>query len=370
MEVIGAVIGVLLLLLTGWDLFQSIVVPRPSPGRFRIARYVVRGSWRLYRGFVRSRPVEARDSLLGFFGPAGALLLLVIWLAMLIVGYGLVFYAIRNQLSPVPADLGTAAYYAATSLLTIGFGDIVAVGGLARIFSAVAAVSGLGTVALVVTFLFSLYGSYQRREVQVVALEATAGGPPSAVQLLETYARLGLVDRLPDLFLTWRDWSAEVLDSHVAYPLLGFFRASHDNLSWISALGTVLDAASLVLTTITGLPRGEAELAKRLGSHLVEDIWNIGFRDGESVPLDRLDFEVAYDRLGRAGYALEAADRAWLAFEAARASYASRLEDMATYWATPATSWLGVQAPLRSPAHVDPDDVVAAARSQYPRQVG
>jgi hypothetical protein len=368
-EVIGAIIGVLLLLVTGWDLFQSIVVPRPSPGRFRIARYVIRGSWRAYRAFVRRRPAAARDALLGFFGPAASLLLLVIWLSMLILGYGLVLYAIRDQLRPVPTDLATTLYFAAVSVTTLGFGEIVADGTLARVLAILAAISGLGTVALVVTFLFSLYGSYQRREVQVVALEATAGGPPSAVQLLETYASLGIVDRLPDLFLTWRDWSAEVLDSHVAYPLLGFFRASHDNLSWISALGTVLDAASLVLTTITGLPRGEAELARRLGSHLVEDIWNIGFRDGESVPLDRLDFEVAYDRLGRAGFTLEPADRAWLAFGAARSSYGSRLEDMATYWATPASSWLGVQAPLRSPAHVDPDDVVAAARSQYPRKV-
>ncbi|HYN70261.1 MAG TPA: hypothetical protein VEX41_08625, partial [Candidatus Eisenbacteria bacterium] len=247
---------------------------------------------------------------------------------------------------------------------------IVAEAAPARTISAIAAVSGLGVVALVVTFLFSLYGSYQRREVQVVTLQATAGGPPSAVKLLETYAELGLIGRLPELFLTWRDWSAEVLDSHVAYPLLGFFRASHDNLSWISAQGTILDAASLVLTTITGLPRGEAELAKRVGSHLVEDLSNLGFRAGAAEPLDRLDFEVAYDRLARAGYSLEPADRAWPAFEAARMTYATQLEEMATYWETPATSWLGVQAPLRSPAHVDPDDVVAAARSQYPRQAG
>jgi hypothetical protein len=367
--VLGAVAGVALVLLALYDLFQTVVVPRPSPGRLRIARYVVRGSWRVLRRIADRRMGASRDALLGLFGPASALLLLVVWLTCLILGYGLILYALRDQLAPPPRDLGTSIYFAAVSLTTLGFGEIVAQGGVARIVAIIAAASGLGVVALVVTFLFSLYGSYQRREVQVVALEATAGAPPSAVALLEAYAKLGLVRRLPDVFLTWRDWSAEVLDSHVAYPLLGFFRSSHDNLSWISALGTILDAASLVVTTITNVPRGEAELAKRMGSHLVEDIGNLGFRKGEGLALDRLDFEVAYDRLAHAGYQLEPADVAWAAFEAARATYALRLEEMAAYWGTPAASWLGVHAPFRSPAHLAPEDVVAAQRSAYPRPV-
>jgi hypothetical protein len=205
----------------------------------------------------------------------------------------------------------------------------------------------------VVTFLFSLYGSYQRREIQVVALQAVAGAPPSAVALLETYAQFDLVARLPELFANWELWAAEVLDSHVAYPLLGFFRSSHDNLSWISALGTVLDTASLVLTTIKGVPRGEAELAKRVGAHLVEDISNLGFQGGRSSELDRAAFDAVYARLSEAGYRLEKANRAWQAFEAARATYAPRLEAMATYWATPAASWLAAGGPLNSPAHPD-----------------
>ena len=225
----------------------------------------------------------------------------------------------------------------------------------ARIIVTVAAISGLGAVALVVTFLFSLYGSYQRREIQVVALEAAAGGPPSAVSLLETYAQLGLVGRLPDLFDDWERWAAEVLDSHVAYPLLGFFRSSHDNLSWISALGTVLDSASLVLTTICDVPRGEAKLFKRVGTHLVEDISNLGFHAGQASGLDRAAFDLACDRLEDAGYTLEPRDAAWPKFEAARATYAVRLEAMASYWATPATSWLGDPVALRAPLHPQDD---------------
>jgi hypothetical protein len=206
-------------------------------------------------------------------------------------------------------------------------------------------------VALVVTFLFSLYGSYQRREVLVVRLQAAAGAPSSAVALLETYAQLDLRARLPDLFIEWEGWAVEVLDSHVAYPLLGFFRSSHDNASWISALGTVLDAASLVLTTVVDVPRGEAKLFKRVGTHLVEDIYNLGFHSGTPTALDRASFEAACARLAEAGYRLEPPDVAWPHFEAARATYAARLEGMASYWATPATSWLGDPVMLRTPLH-------------------
>jgi hypothetical protein len=355
MEPVAFAVGLFLLALTFWDLFETVVVPRPTPGWFRIGRYIVRGSWRALRALRDGRPDRSYDRILGLFAPAATVALLAAWLATLIVGYGLIMYALRDELRPVPNDLGTAVYFAATSLLTIGFGDIVAVEAPARIIIITAAVSGLGAVALVVTFLYSLYGSNQRREVQVVILQAAAGGPPSAVALLETYAQLDLVDRLPGLFVEWQRWAVEVLDSHVAYPLLGFFRSSHDNLSWISALGTVLDAASLVLTTIQGVPRGDAKLFKRVGTHLVEDIFNLGFRAGEPTSLDRSDFDAACARLAEAGFTLEAAESAWPAFETARATYAPRLEAMARYWATPATSWLGDPVTLRSPLHPSDD---------------
>ena len=169
--------------------------------------------------------------------------------------------------------------------------------------------------------------------------------------LLESYARLGLVERVPSLFVQWESWAAEVLDSHVAYPLLGFFRSSHDNLSWISALGTMLDTASLVLTTVCEVPRGDAKLFKRVGTHLVEDLSNLGFRAGTAGTLARADFDAACDRLEEVGYTLDERDVAWPAFEAARATYADRLEAMAAYWAVPATSWLGDPVALRTPIH-------------------
>lgn len=352
MDALIFVAGVVVLALVLADVFETIVVPRPSPGRHRLSRYLVRPTWRLWRWLgARTRTGLARDGFYGLYAPGIAILLLLAWLVLLVVGYGLVFFALRAELDPAPANLGTSLYFAGTSVLTLGYGDIVASGPLARGVSLLAAANGLGIVALVITFLFSMYASYQRREALVVTLSARAKAPPSAVTLLEAYARLDLVAELPALFAAWEAWEAEVLDSHVAYPLLGYFRSSHDNISWVSALGAVLDACALVLTTIRGIPRGQAELTKRGGAHLVEDISGFLGLQGDGSAVDRGEFDQAYQRLASAGYELVGADEAWQAFEHARATYAGRLEAMADYWATPPTVWIGGRAHAPSIAH-------------------
>jgi Ion channel len=371
MDLLPLLLGLLMLVLVAWDVFETIVVPRPTPGWFRLGRYVVRGSWRAVRAIAGSGSARgpARERLLGLFAPAATLLLLAVWLSSLILAFGLILFGLRDELEPVPANLGTAVYFSATSVLTIGYGDIIANGTAARVVVIAAAASGLGVVALVVTFLFSLYASYQRRETSVVLLQAKAGAPLSAVVLLENLARLDLDDHLPAFFGDWERWIVEVLDSHVAYPLLGYFRSSHDNLSWISALGTVLDTATLVLTTIDGVPSGAAALVKDLGTHLVEDITNIGNQAPATVSLDRSAFDAVYVRLGAAGYRLVPEDEAWEAFSSARETYADRLEAMAAFWAVPSVSWFGGSDALRSPTH-RPDASTVPAPDEATRQVG
>src|SRR6476659_4277400 len=121
------VLGVLLLAVAYWDIFETVVVPRPTPGWFRIGRYLVRGSWRGLRALRDGRPGRSYDRLLGLFAPAATIALLIAWLVALIVGYGLILYALRDELQPPNPDLGSTMYFAATSVLTLGFGDIVAV---------------------------------------------------------------------------------------------------------------------------------------------------------------------------------------------------------------------------------------------------
>ena len=356
-ETVLGIAGLLLVGLALWDVFQTIVVPRPTPGWLRIGRYVVRWTWRPYRNIVvRFKTGLQRDAILGLYAPGAAIMLLVVWLMTIVVGYGLILFALRADLQPVPQTIGDAVYFAASSILTIGFGDIVATSGVARTVVVIGAATGLGIVALVITFLFSLFGSYQRREVLVVTLAARAKAPPSAMMLLITYARLGLVDELPSLFREWEVWTAEVLDTHVSYPLLGYFRSSHDNVSWISSLGAVLDAASLVMTTIKGLPTGHAKITHRVGTHLVEDIANILGLKGEGSAVDRDEFAVVYTKLSKVGYELEPEDDAWHAFERERASYAGRLLALADYWATPAPVWVSRPSMGESLAHIRPSE--------------
>jgi hypothetical protein len=365
MELVTFLVGFLCLALVLWDVFQTIVVPRPTPGRFRITRYLIQPTWSAWRALgARSRSELARDQLYGLYAPAAVIALLATWLLLLTVGYGLVLFAVRADLQPAPADLISSIYLGGNSILTLGSAGVVAVGPFGRLFTLLAAATGLGVVALAVTFLFSLYGSYQRREALVVTLLARAKAPPSAVTLLETYGRLGMTGELAALFSDWERWSAEVLDSHVAYPILCYFRSSHDNASWISAVGAVLDAACLVLTTIRGVPRGPAKLMTRVGSHLVEDVSNYFRLQGDGASVDRTAFDYAHGRLAAAGYEVEDANSAWHAFERVRGTYAGRLEALARFWATPAPIWLGERATFvsfLSPVHRTPSQTAASS---------
>jgi hypothetical protein len=351
------VIGVLL------DVFQSIVTPRPASGRFRASRYLVRGLWASVRWMAfRIGSVGRRESLLGSFGPFSVLAMLAMWVVLLLFGYGLVLDSLKDQIRPEPRGFGTSLYFAATSMLTIGFGDYVATGPPARFVSVLAGATGLGMFALVITFLYSLTIAFQRREAVVVTMEAGAGAPPSGVTLLETYALAGITEDLGRAFERWQEWAAEMLDAQLAYPSLAYFRSSHDNDSWIGSLGAMMDAATLVLTTVeessdgaragdARLPRGVkgwAKLARSVGGHCIEDmVLYFQLADGRDVLVELEEYRAARARLELAGYRLKPEAEAWEAFRRQRAEYAIRISSLANFWASPPAQWIGDRSPLK-----------------------
>jgi hypothetical protein len=364
-QILEAAGGLLLLYTVLFDIFLTVVMPRRAPRAGQLLRfsgYLVPGLWSVWRWIgLRQSSADRREGFLGSFGALMVIVLLVAWIAGLVVGYGLLLDALRDQVRPQPETLDAALYFAGTALLTLGFGDFVAMGVLARIITLAAAATGLGVFAVVITLLFTLFGSFQRREVAVVVLEAGAGAPPSGVTLLETYAMAGILGDLSQVFREWQAWSAEVLDSHLAYPILAYFRSSHDNDSWISSLGAVMDAATLVLTTIEDGPKGWAKLSRAVGGHCIEDLaLYFGLQVQPELGVERAEFEEARDRLARAGFRLQDADKSWASFSRMRLEYAGRINALARYWATPPAQWIGDRSPLREPRlHVAPPTVAA-----------
>lgn len=176
MDALIALAGVAVVLVVLVDVFQVVILPRPIIGnRVGIARAVIAWTWRPWRAYCLRQAPAPRERRLALYAPLVLVLLLVIWLASLITGYGLVLYAIRSDVRPILGDFWTALYFAATSLLTIGFGDLIAVSAPARLVAIVAAGTGLVLVALSITFVFSLYAFFQRRELLVTTLDERAG---------------------------------------------------------------------------------------------------------------------------------------------------------------------------------------------------
>jgi hypothetical protein len=360
MAAVFLVAGALIVVSTFTDVFQSVIVPRPARRRLRASSYISRWGWRAWRWFGHSAiKNETREDFLGTFAPFLLVGLLMFWVASLIVGYGCIFFALRTGLKPVP-DFGAALYFAGTSLLTVGFGDIVPVDPLTRYLSVVAGASGFGIVAILTTFLFAIFGSYQSREAFVVALSNRAGAPPSGVELIEIHARMQNIDGLTQTLREGQMWMAAVLETHLAYPVLNYFRSTHDDISWVGALGALLDASTIVITTLDIPNKAEAKFVNRLGRHFVNDFAHyFGLPDGAEVGVERAEFDLAYERLAAAGIPMVERSQAWLAFIDVRSTYASRLNAMAQFWRIPPAQWVGDRSlighhpPLRVPREVD-----------------
>ena len=335
--------GLVLLAAVSYDLFQSVVLPRPAVRNFQLARLIVRPMWRAWRWlFMRGSRVERSEARLAAFGPLALMTLFAIWGFALILGYSLIIHASRDEFRPPLGDYPTSFYVSATTLVPLAYGDFVPEVGLARVVIFFESATGVGLAALAITLLFELYGSFRTREESVVALDALAGAPSSAVQLLETAAGTGVDDILKETFEEWRTWSAMVLESHLAYPLLIYFRSSHDNEAWINSFGAVMDSAALIMSSTDHESKGIARLMFTVGNHLCEDLsWVLRMKTEPDPIIERQEYVAAVGRMKIAGYKVTDGDEAWSQFAYLRSKYASTLNQIATLLAAPPAQWVG-----------------------------
>jgi Ion channel len=365
LQMLEAAIGVVILAVDFYDVFQSVVLPRPSIGKLRVSTWIVRPLWAIWRWLGnRDSRIDRRENWLGTFGPVGLMALLGFWSLSSILGYALIIDSLRDQIQPPPQDFWTSLYFSAGTLLPLSYGEILPIGGVARIVIIAESATGIALIALVISLLFSLYASFQRREELVVTLDALAGAPPAGLQILETVSSHRMPDELRATFDDWRRWSAAVLESHLAYPILVFFRSSHDNEAWLNSFGAVMDAATLVLSTlvIEDATEGHARLMFKVGNHLVEDLaWYFRFKNVGVPIVERQEFDDARERLIKAGYNCREGDAAWTEFASLRSMYASPLNQLAQRLSIMPAKWIGDRSYL---PHVERP----AARARVPKR--
>src|SRR6266496_3867969 len=244
MRVVAIIAGLVIILTVLLDAFETVVLPRRVRRQFRITSWFYRNTWVPWAklaSYIKSQ--TRRETMLGYFGPLSMIALLGLWAIGLIFSFALLQYGGGEHLfyGNQVISFRLLLYHSGETFFTLGYGDITPASGLARFLSVGEAGMGFAFLGVVIGYLPTIYTAFSRREIEISLLDARAGSPPSATELL-TRAVSGMDDGTLDrLFHDWERWAAEVLESHLSYPVLSFYRSQHSNQSWLGALTVVLD---------------------------------------------------------------------------------------------------------------------------------
>lgn len=274
-RIFGGIAGWVMIAFVLRDAFETMILPRRLNGRFRFTRVYFQGIWPVWSAAAVRLRGRRRESALSLFGPLSMLLLFVLWAVILIGGFACVYWSLGSPLqsSEPLRGFGMDVYLSGVTLLTIGIGGAVPHTAFARVLAVAEGGLGLGFIAIIISYLPVLYAGFSRRETSISMLDARAGSPPSASELLRRHA--GALDELQTYLAEWERWSAELLESHISYPVLGYFRSQHVNQSWVAALGSILDACALLLAGCEESCTRQAQLTFAVARHAVVDLAQI-----------------------------------------------------------------------------------------------
>ncbi len=272
MSIATSFVGAFLILIVLWEAFETVIFPRRVARRLRMASIFYRMTWGACRTIVHPVPAgRLRESFLSVYGPLSLIVLLSLWAYILILGFALLHRGAAT-LSESPKSFATNLYYSGTTFFTIGLGDVRPVTPFGRFLTVVEGGTGLGFLALVIGYLPGLNQSFSRREVNISLLDARAGTPPTATEML--YRRHGEhgMESIREFLREWERWSAELLESNLSYPVLAYWRSQHDNQSWLSALAVILDTSAFVMVGLQDACTRQSQLTFAMARHAVVDI--------------------------------------------------------------------------------------------------
>jgi Ion channel len=275
MKIVCLFLGLVVILSVLLDAFETVVLPRRINRQFRLTAWFYRRTWIPWRRLASRIPASARrEAFLGYFGPLSLIFLLGFWASGLILGFALLQYGVGEhvRLSDEPITFGILVYHSGETFFTLGYGDIVPASGPARALAVIEAGMGFAFLGVVIGYLPTIYGAFSRREIEISLLDARAGSPPTAAELLARFGNCPSQSVLDQIFSDWERWSAEVLESNLSYPVLSFFRSQHNNQSWLGALTAILDATSLVIAGLNDIRPEQAKITFAAARHAVVDL--------------------------------------------------------------------------------------------------
>ena len=347
MKALAGLVGLVVIVGMLWDAFETIVLPRRVRAKFRFARLFYQSTWRPVSRLVCAITSETRKgALLGFYGPISVILLLIVWAAGLIFGFGLLHYATGSalHLQDETPRVATDLYFSGTTFFTLGLGDVYPHAMLARILTVLEAGLGFGFLALIIGYLPALNQEFSRRELNISLLDERAGSPATAAETLRRNVAEGVLDDLQRLLADWEEWSGELLESHLSYPFLAYFRSHHENQSWLGALTTILDTSALLCSILEGGSRRQAWMTFAIARHAVFDLATVfGVSPAEPDP-DRLppaDFPKLTSVLTASGFKLRAAADAHECLSEFRRMYEPYAFSLARYFCLDLPPWIG-----------------------------
>jgi hypothetical protein len=292
MHVAIEIFSSLLILVILWEAFETIILPRRVSRRFRLTRAFYIVSWKPWAKVAKSiRNRKRRDRLLGYFGPLSLLMLIVFWGIGLMIGYGLLQWSLSSSLTTQggnPVGFWMDLYMSGTTFFTLGLGDVVPGTAVSRLLTVLECGTGFGFLAALIGYLPTIYQAFSRREASISLLDARAGSPPTAMEILRRDKESGDAATLTQLLADWERWSADILESHISYPALCYYRSQHDNQSWLAALTAVLDVCALVIVGVERVPAWQARLTFAIARHAMVDIAQVFNRHPKAPVEDRL----------------------------------------------------------------------------------
>jgi hypothetical protein len=344
MHLWATLLSVLLILFILWDAFQTIILSRRVSRRFRLTRTFYRLLWTPWRAVAKrvSSP-RRRENVLTVFGPISLILLLVFWASCLIVSFGFLHWALGSHVTGPGgvSGLGTDLYMSGTNFFTLGLGDVTPHTRGARVLTVLEGGMGFGFLALVIGYLPLISQAFSRREVCISMLDARAGSPPTAAQLLGRHYHDQEED-LGEFLRDWESWSAELMESHISFPQLCYFRSQHNNQSWLAALTVVLDVCCLMVARMKDGPVPRARITLASARHAVIDlcaVLNLSHMPGA----DRLGpagTERLESFLTKVGVRLRTEESSVTEFAALRATYEPYVQALSKHVMMPLPNWV------------------------------